>query len=121
LIEEIHGIGAYAAIVVAGVGGLSGLGLAARKRAPGRSFTIITWAATALMLVQGALGLILYSGDGEPGSIHLFYGMLVAVALAFSYIYRIQFDRRPALAWGLLLLFLMGAGLRALANVGESF
>jgi hypothetical protein len=74
--------------------------------------------AIAVMLAQGGIGLILYAGDGDPGSGHLFYGMVIAAAVAFGYIYRSQLERRAALAWGLFLLFLMGAGFRAIANIG---
>jgi hypothetical protein len=38
--------------------------------------------------------------------------------MAFAYIYRSQLEKNAALAWGLFLLFLMGAGFRAIANIG---
>lgn len=118
---EIHGFTAWVAIAVNGVVGVWGLVLAARRRSPDRMFTIAALVAVATMLVQGAVGLVLFAGDGEPGSGHLFYGMIIAAAVAFGYIYRSQLEKRASLAWGLFLLFLMGAGLRAIANIGVEF
>lgn len=47
----------------------------------------------------------------------LFYGIVIVFTFAFAYIYRIQLECRPELGYGLLLLFIMGLGLRAWANV----
>ena len=115
---DIHGIGAWIAIGLTGAVGIWGLGLAAAKRRPGRQYTWAAFVAVGVMLFQGAIGLVLYSSDGEPGSGHLFYGMVIAAAVAFAYVYRAQLEKRPALTWGLFLLFLMGAGFRAIANIG---
>ena len=115
---DVHGIIAWVAIVFNGAIGVWGLGLAVLKRQPTRSFTLSAIAAVGVMLAQGVIGLILYAGDADPGSGHLFYGMVIAASLAFGYIYRSVLQKRAALAWGLFLLFLMGAGLRAIANVG---
>jgi len=119
-LTEIHGVGAWIAIGLTGVVGIWGLVLASLKRQPDRIFHSAALVAIGAMLVQGALGLFLFSGDGEPGSGHLFYGMVVAAAIAFGYIYRSQLEKRAALAWGLFLLFLMGVGFRAIANIGTS-
>lgn len=118
---EIHGFAAWLAIAVNGIVGFWGLVLAALRRSPNRAFTIAAFVAVGVMLAQGAIGLILFAGDGEPGSGHLFYGMIIAAAVAFGYIYRSQLQKRVALAWGLFLLFLMGAGFRAIANIGVDF
>ena len=37
---------------------------------------------------------------------------------AFTYIFRASLARRPALLWGLVLLFVMGLGIRAWVSVG---
>ena len=115
---DIHGIFAWIAIGLNGTTGIWGLALAARRRQPDRPFVIAAVVALVVMLAQGGLGLILYAGEGEPGSGHLFYGLVIAAAIAFGYIYRSQLGKRAALAWGLFLLFLMGAGFRAIANIG---
>ena len=70
------------------------------------------------MLVQVAAGVVLYQQDYRPGNnFHIFYGVVIAFTFTFAYIYRAQMARRPALFYGLLLLFVMGLGLRAWANV----
>ena len=67
---------------------------------------------TALVLA----GIILYLQDKDPGARHMFYGFLVLFTLAFAYMYRAPLAKRPALAWGLLMLFVMGLGLRAITT-----
>lgn len=116
----LHAVGAWVAIGLTGVTGLWGLVLAGIKRQPGRMYVTAGFAAIGVMLLQGAAGLVLFAGDREPGSGHLFYGMVIAAAVAFGYIYRSQLGKRASLSWGLFLLFLMGSGFRAVANVGES-
>jgi hypothetical protein len=62
------------------------------------------------------------SAEGiDPGNQHVFYGVVIAVTFAFAYIYRAQFRKRPALYYGLLLLFTMGLGIRGIMTFGESF
>lgn len=101
---------------LAGVAGLAGLGLAVAKRMPSRPFWILAGSAMVAMIVQVLAGIVLYLQGDDPGSFHMFYGFLVLFSLAFSYMYRSQLAKRPALAWGLLLLFVMGLGLRAITT-----
>ena len=44
-------------------------------------------------------------------------GFLVLFTFTFAYIFRDKLSRRPALIWGILLLFTMGLAIRAWANV----
>jgi hypothetical protein len=70
------------------------------------------------MLVQVGLGLILYAQGLRPESdLHMFYGFLVLFTFAFAYVFRAAIGRRPALVWGLLLLFTTGLAIRAWTNV----
>jgi hypothetical protein len=55
----------------------------------------------------------MYGQGNEPGGLHLFYGVVIVFTLAIAYVYRSQLARRPALSYGVLLLFVMGLGLRA--------
>jgi hypothetical protein len=74
--------------------------------------------AITAMLIQIGAGVILYSNDLRPGnSFHVFYGVVIAVTLTLAYLYRSAMAKRPALTYGILLLFVMGLGLRAWANV----
>ena len=38
---------------------------------------------------------------------------MIAITFAIAYVYRAQLAKRPALAYGILLLFVMGLGIRA--------
>ena len=79
------------------------------------------WAPVAVgaMAVQVGAGLVLDGRGIRPGNgVHVFYGIVIVFTFAFAYIYRLQLERRPELGYGLLLLFVMGLGLRAWSNVG---
>lgn len=108
----------YVAVVSTGAVGLTGLVFAVAKREPGRWFLWARAAAITAMLIQVAAGVVLYQQGRRPGDgFHVFYGIVIAFTLSFAYIYRAQLERRPALSYGLLLLFVMGLGLRAWSNV----
>lgn len=108
----------YVAVTATGAVGLWGLGLAVARRAPSPSFLIARAIAIAAMLIQVTAGVALYTGGRRPGNgFHVFYGVVIAVTLSLAYVYRSTMNRRPALWYGLLLLFVMGLGLRAWANV----
>ena len=116
--RTLHANWFYVAVITTGVVGLWGLGLALMKRSANRVFRIASYVAAGVMLVQVGLGFGAYQQGFRPANdFHLFYGFLILFTFSFAYIYRAQIDRRPALAWGLLLLFVMGLGLRAWANV----
>jgi hypothetical protein len=78
--------------------------------------------AVVALLIQVTLGLASMNlEDRDPGNQHLFYGVVTSITLAFAYIYRAQFSKRPALYYGLLMLFLMGLGIRGIMTFGKSF
>lgn len=106
-----------------GLVGLWGIGLAILRRRPGRAFNRAVGLAIAAMTGQVLLGLAaLNLPDARlPGSQHIFYGVLVLFTFAFAYIYRTTLRRRPALYAGLLLLFVMGLGIRGISTFGGSF
>ena len=118
---SIHTWFAWVAIYLAGASGLLALGYSVRKRPVDWVFRIAVGGSVVAMLVQVGLGLIAFGEGLEPGSIHMFYGFVILLTLTFIYIYRIQFEKRPTLYWGLALLFMMGLGLRGVANFGASF
>jgi len=108
----------YVAIATTGLVGLWGLGLAIMKRTPPKAFEWARGVAIAAILVQVAAGVYLYSNDVRPGNaFHVFYGVVIVVTLTLAYVYRATMARKPALTYGILLLFVMGLGLRAWANV----
>ncbi|MEK7251754.1 MAG: hypothetical protein AAB198_00665 [Actinomycetota bacterium] len=116
--RTLHGNWFYVAVITSGAVGLWGLGLALTKRSANRPFRIAMFTAFATMLVQVTLGFLTYNEGFRPANdFHMFYGFVILFTFSFAYIYRTQMEKRPALAWGLLLLFVMGLGLRAWANV----
>ena len=92
------------------------------KRTLGRSFPAVIGLGIAVMVVQVVLGLGAMNFENiDPGNQHVFYGVVIAFTLAFAYIYRGQFRKKPALYYGLLMLFLMGLGLRGIMTFGGNF
>ena len=115
--RSLHANWFYVAVITNGIVGLWGLVLAIAKRQTGRVFRIGTWVAIGTMLVQVGLGFLAYNEGFRPqDDFHLFYGFVILFTLTFAYIYKSQMAKRPALAYGLLLLFVMGLGIRAWAN-----
>ncbi|MCQ3804328.1 MAG: hypothetical protein OXC98_00895 [bacterium] len=106
-----------------GLVGLWGVALAIMRRPPGRSFNRAVGAVIVSMTGQVLLGLVALNlaGTRLAGSQHVFYGVLVLFTFAFAYIYRETLRRRPALYVGLLLLFVMGLGIRGISTFGGSF
>ncbi|MGH8873989.1 MAG: hypothetical protein ACRDVM_01880 [Acidimicrobiia bacterium] len=122
MIAAAHSWWGWVAVGGLGVVGLWGIGLAIAKRQPPRAFRSVTGVAIAAMLAQVLMGLYLYvAEEARPGTQHVFYGVVVLFTLAFSYVYRAQLGKRPALRYGLLLLFLMGLGVRGILTFGHDF
>ncbi len=70
------------------------------------------------MLVQVGAGLWMYGQGQRPGNgFHVFYGVVITITFSLAYLYRAAMARRRALSYGFMLLFVMGLGLRAWANV----
>lgn len=120
-VSSMHSSWGEVAVGVSGVVGLWGVVMARREQVP-RAFYWAVGVAIAGMLAQVTMGVIAMSAeDFDPGNQHVFYGVVVAVTFAFAYIYRAQFRKRPALYYGLLLLFTMGLGIRGIMTFGNSF
>lgn len=121
-VVAVHRFWGWIAITLLGIAGLWGLGLAIARREPGRAFGVAAGTAVVAMLLQVGLGLWAFSVDEfEPGNQHVFYGIVTLFTFAFAYIYRSQMAKRPAFSYGLLLVFVMGLGIRGLLVVGQSF
>ena len=108
----------FVAIAATGIVGLWGLITAIAKRELPKAFIWARGIAIATMLIQVGAGVILFNSGIVPGNaFHMFYGIVASITLAIAYVYRAQMARKPALSYGLLLLFVMGMGFRAWANV----
>ncbi len=118
--SAIHSTWGYVAVVLNGIVGLWGLLLSRREHVPKPFYWGVGIAMTALT-GQALLGAWLLSRGLAPGDQHTFYGVVIAVTFSFVYIYRVQFRRRPALSYGLLLLFTMGLGIRGIMTFGLDF
>lgn len=119
--SSFHRIWGEAAIWISGAIGVWGV-LMWRRETPPRIFFWAVGVAVAALLAEVVLGVFLISGgEADPGDQHVFYGVLIAFSFAFAYIYRAQFRKRPALYYGLLLLFTMGLGIRGIMTFGLDF
>ena len=117
-VHTFHQYWFYVAIATTGAVGIWGLVLAVMKKNPPKAFEWARAVAFAAILLQVVAGVYMYSNDIKPGnSFHVFYGVVIVVTLTLAYVYRATMARKPALTYGVLLLFVMGLGLRAWANV----
>lgn len=119
---SLHRTVGWYVVGLLGVLGLWGIGLALFRRDPGRSFWIGAGVGFAAGIAQVLAGLYGFAvADRDPGNQHLFYGVVLMITFSFVYMYRSQFAKRPALAYGLLFLFSMGLGIRGIMTFGQSF
>lgn len=119
--SSVHTSWGEIAVAVSGIVGLWGVLISRRERVP-KAFYWAVAVAIASLLVQVTLGVaVMSTEDTDPGNQHVFYGVLIAITFAFTYIYRTQFRKRPALYYGILLLFTMGLGIRGIMTFGNSF
>jgi len=120
-VNEIHASLGLVAIWINGIVGLWGVAMYRRDTVP-KPFYWAVGVAVAALLAQILLGVVVMSAeDVDPGNQHVFYGVVIAMTFAFAYIYRAQFRKRPALYYGLLLLFTMGLGIRGIQTFGVNF
>jgi hypothetical protein len=119
-VSSFHTNFGYIAAGLSGAVGLWGVAMAKRQEPPRVFYYGVAIAITAL-LAQILIGVIVASSGIDPGNQHVFYGVVIAVTFAFAYIYRAQFRKRPALYYGLLLLFTMGLGIRGILTFGGNF
>lgn len=101
--------------------GVWGLWRFFRKQGVESSFWGALVIAEALVLIQGALGVILWAMNLRPerGVVHILYGVVSALSLPAVYVYtRGRDERREMLLYGVVLLFMVGIALRAMATGG---
>ena len=115
---EFHRYWGYVAIVGNGIVGLLAL-LAWRVRnARGRWLWVCTIAAESAMMLQVLVGAILVaSKDYTVVRFHMFYGFLAFLTVGLAYQYRHSMRGRVEMFYGLVGLFLMGLGIRAVLQV----
>jgi hypothetical protein len=118
ILLDVHRIGSWIAVVANAAVGL--LALAAWQWRPfrGRWLWIATIAAEVLLLAQVVVGSVLLSSDDyEIDDIHAFYGFVAFLTVGLAYGYRRSMRGRLEMFYGLVGLFLMGLGIRAMTQV----
>lgn len=120
-VSSIHTTWGPIAAGISGVVGLWGVFMARKKTVPKAFYWAVGFAIVGL-LAQTILGVVAMSVDElDPGNQHVFYGVVIGVTFTFVYVYRAQFRKRPALYYGLLLLFTMGLSIRGIMTFGGNF
>ena len=120
MINNFHGVWAIISIWTAGISGVVLIVIYISRSAKYEKIgTYLINLSISTILIQTAGGLILYSQKIDPGSFHLFYGVVVLFTLTFLYVYRSEMNKNYYLYWGLALLFLMGLEIRAIMTLGR--
>jgi hypothetical protein len=100
--------------VTNGVAGLVALGAWRWPRLRGWWVWALTAGAQVAILLQVLVGTILVSGHRYTAEkFHMFYGFVAFITVGLAYSYRFQMRGRLELLYGVVGLFLMGVGIRA--------
>ena len=117
-LRDFHEVFGYVAIVANGFAGIVALGAWRFRQWRGRWVWIVTIVAEVMMLLQVVIGVILVSGDRYVAArFHMFYGFLTFITVGLAYQYRDSLRGRAELLYGLVGLFIMGLGIRAVTEV----
>jgi hypothetical protein len=117
-LRDFHDVFGYVAIVANGLAGVVALAAWRARRLRGRRVWAVTIVAEAMMMVEVVIGVILVSGDRyEAARFHMFYGFLAFLTVGLAYQYRDSLPGRTELLYGLVGLFMMGLGIRAVVEV----
>jgi len=115
-VHIVFGWTAIGANALAGVVALVAFGV---PRARGRWVWVVTIVAEAMMMLEVVMGVVLLSGDRyEVERFHMFYGFVAFLTVGLAFQYRDALRGRAELLYGLVGLFMMGLGLRAVVEVG---
>jgi hypothetical protein len=108
----------FVAVVANGIAGVVCLVAWRVQRWRGRWVWILTIVAEVLFMLDVVVGTILFAAyDIDVPRIHMFYGFLVFLTVGLAFQYRDAMRGRTELLYGLVGLFLMGLGIRAVFNV----
>ena len=121
-LSGFHEVFGYVAIVANGVVGVAALVAWPVHRLRGRWLWILTIAAEVAMMVEVIVGVILFASDDYTADrlrFHMFYGFLTFLAVGLAYQYRDSLKGRVEMFYGLVGLFIMGLGIRAVFEVSS--
>ena len=109
---------AWVAIVGNGIAGLVALVAWRNARLRGRHVWWAALLAEVALLIQVVTGVIMVSGKKfTPPRFHMFYGFVAFITIGIAYSYRDSMRGRLEMLYGLVGLFLMGLGIRAILVV----
>jgi hypothetical protein len=114
ILFDFHKVWGYVAIAMNAVAGIIALIAWRWRKARGRYVWIATIIAESALMLQVLVGTILVaSKDYVAPRFHLFYGFVAFLTVGLAYQYRRQMRGRTEMFYGLVGLFLMGLGIRA--------
>ncbi len=117
-LQSFHEAWAYVAIVANALAGIVLLVCWRVERWRGRWMWILTIAAEAAMMLQVVTGVALVASDEYVvPRFHMFYGFVAFLTVGIASSYRQQMRGRRELFYGLVGLFIMGLGIRAILQV----
>jgi hypothetical protein len=115
---DVHRTWGYAAIVANFLAGAYTLAAWRWPRLRTRWLWWPTIVAESMMMVQVVLGVLLVSvQDFKPPRFHMFYGFVAFITVGLAYSYRYAMKGKMEMWYGLVGLFLMGVGIRAVLQV----
>jgi hypothetical protein len=115
---DFHRVFAWVAIGANAIAGVVCLVVWRARGLRGRWVWWVTLVAEAAMMLQVLVGVILVSSDEyDAPKFHMFYGFLAFLTVGLAYQYRKQMRGRRELLYGLVGLFMMGLGIRAVLQV----
>ncbi|MGD8813429.1 MAG: hypothetical protein PVI78_03025 [Anaerolineales bacterium] len=114
----LHGGLANALVLFTAIASFWGLLSALRQRGVDGSYWGILMIAVILSMVQALLGGLMVTGGERPAlSVHFLYGALMVAVLPIYYlISKGRSDRRAAIIYSLICLFMFAMSLRAIAT-----
>ena len=119
-----HKTWGYVAIALNAIAGVVALVAWRWRRYRGRWVWITTIIAEAAILLQVIIGAIVVAAHndyategGAKFKLHMFYGFLVFLTIGLAYQYRDSMRGRHEMFYGLVGLFIMGLGIRAVLQV----
>ena len=115
---QFHSKWGYVAIVLNALAGIYALAAYQWRRFRSKYVWWATIFAEVALMVQVAVGAILVaSKDYTAPRFHMFYGFVAFLTVGLAYQYRNTMRGRREMFYGLVGLFLMGVGIRAVLQV----
>ncbi len=119
MVSVFHSVWAWVSIYLTGFTGLLLIFFFLANKKKNYLIDYLIKLSVISILIQISAGLYLFGIGVDPGSFHLFYGVVILFTLIFVYIYRNDMNKKPELFWGLSVLFIMGLAIRAVLTFGR--